>query len=383
MRTIRLAPDITSFWFMNPGALLFYDRILISEEDYKKIFSGKNSSSFHQYAYSFFERVNKKYPYIFIVDNYHQDLSKYDKKSIELVSFILSNFSNKTILDITVKKYQKWIKFNEYKCFLLSPGEDYREALENIHIKKWKNYLADINSLYQYTTNSDFHIRFNDTPSAIGSFTRLVSRSLQFIDLSKSGTPVYDCMFNDYIDGINITEKAVSLIDSKPYKGNLTQLFSLSGKMRNTPRLSFTSINDFFKNIEKYRNIREKLFELDKIIANISSEDLKNIVDINKCIIDILNTIKSRKIDYAIWLSCFLPLLGYILLPHVTDFTKNLLIDFYIHGKRYGDIFSPYIDFYGTTLKIVDNDIYKKHQYDAKILDTRYDFYLNILRNRL
>lgn len=46
------------------------------------------------------------------------NINKYDKEALELVDFIFRNqsinsFSNKSILDITVKKYKKWITFNE------------------------------------------------------------------------------------------------------------------------------------------------------------------------------------------------------------------------------------------------------------------------------
>ena len=81
--------------------------------------------------------------------------------------------------------------------------------------------MIDIESLYQYVDSRDFYSRFIDVQSAIGSFTRLLSRSLQFIDLSENGSQVYDCIFNDYIDCINIVEQAISLIWEKPYKRDL------------------------------------------------------------------------------------------------------------------------------------------------------------------
>lgn len=54
MRTIYLAPNITSFWMMNPGIILYYDKIYITKEDYDDIYEKKYYSSFHSYAYCFF-----------------------------------------------------------------------------------------------------------------------------------------------------------------------------------------------------------------------------------------------------------------------------------------------------------------------------------------
>lgn len=390
MRTIRLAPEISSFWLMNPGILLFYDKIYFCKEDFKRIYTEKNFSSFHKYRYKFIKKIQKTYPNMIEVVECDPNINKYDKEALELVDFIFRNqsinsFSNKSILDITVKKYKKWITFNEKKCIFLSQDDDYRYILQNEHIKKWKRYLIDIERLYQYVDSRDFYSRFIDVQSAIGSFTRLLSRSLQFVDWSENGSQVYDCMFNDYIDGINIVEQAISLIWEKPYKGDLQPLYSIVPH-NNVQEISYENIKNFFKNIEKYEAIRKKLLEIDVIINNIQCDNLKTCIEANKHIMDAIKFIRSKKIDYVIWVSCIAPVIGsllsYIFPPHVTDLMKNASIDFHIHKKRYGDVFAPYIDIYGSILKIIDNDIADHVRCDKNIFNDRYDFYLNIIKKR-
>lgn len=388
MRTIYLAPNITSFWMMNPGIILYYDKIYITKKDYDDIYEKKHYSSFHSYAYYFFNNLINKYPNIFTITEYHRDINKYDQQAISIIDFLFNEqstvyFSPKKILDITTKKYLKWIKFNENKCLILSNEDEYRDVLQNQYIKKWKQYLKNINNLYKYVNHSDFYHRFKDNKSAIGSFTRLISRSLELIDFSKRKISTYDCMFKDYIDGINLAEYALHIINNKPYMGKISPLFSTKNKnIKLYNLISYTNIKSFFDNIEKYAYIRKKLYEIDTIINNLDNKDLYNAAYINKEIINILKQIKSKKVDYAIWIGCFFPILSYIFSPRIAEYAKNLVIDFYIHNKKYGDIFCPYIKLYGTMLKINDCQIPALSHCNTNKFNEKYDFYTNIINKR-
>lgn len=213
----------------------------------------------------FFDNLINKYPNIFSITEYHRDINKYDQQAISIINFLFNEqstfyFSPKKILDITTKKHARWIKFNENKYLILSNEEEYRDVLQNQHIKKWKQYLKNIIKLYKYVNHSDFYQRFKDNESAIGSFTRLISRSLELIDFSKSNISIYDCMFKDYIDGINLTEYALHVINNQPYMKKISPLFSTKNeniKLYNL--ISYTNIKSFFDNIEKYAYIRKKI----------------------------------------------------------------------------------------------------------------------------
>lgn len=391
MKKIRISPGITSFWLMNPGILLFYDRILISSQDYNSIYENKKISSFHMYAYEVFNSIIKKYPNTFIVENIPQDVKKYDEDALRLIQHMFNNnkisrdFSPHNIINITLKKYKKWINFNENKCLILNPHEEYRIALQEEHIEKWKKYLAEIKKIRRYINKNDFYDRFKDNPSAIGSFTRLISRSLQLIDLSKQGFPVYDCMMDDYIDGINITEKALSIFMNIPYKGDIKTTFSTKTPDKEQNKyITITNIKEFIKNIEKCSSIRNLLNEIDLIIHNIDRDDLRDASQINKELVNILSEIKTKKFDYAIWIAFMLPLLKEIPIPpHMTDGIKNMAINFYLYKKKYGELFVPYVKMYGTMLKMLDADIETQTEFDHQKLNRQYDFYGNILKNRM
>lgn len=76
------------------------------------------------------------------------------------------------------------------------------------------------------------------------------------------------------------------------------------------------------------------------------------------------------------------PILSYIFSPSITEYAKNLVIDFYIHNKKYGDIFCPYIKLYGTMLKINDCQIKTLSHCNTNKLNEKYDFYTNIINKR-
>jgi len=388
MRSIRIVPGVTSFWLMNPGVILYYDKIFISQDDFDSVYINKNKSSFHAYAYLFFDSIIKKYPQIFCIDKYNVNIDIYDKKSIEIIDFLFKNSNNnknftpKKILDITIRKYKKWILFNEAKCSFLLKNEDYRNSLYEIHIPKWNQYLKQIIKLKSFINKKDFYDRFCDIPSAIGSFTRLISRSLEIMDLSKQNIPIYDCMIDDYIDGINITEQALSVIYNRPEKGKINFYLTNKACKQKHKFISYTTMHTFFENIEKYEAIRKDLIELDAIINNLEKKDIIDTTKINKEILSILKKLKSQHMDYAIWIMCFFPMFSYIFSPHVTPKIKNLVFDYYIHQKKYGDIFSPYIKIYGTLLKIADQELSITTKYDPHDLNERYDFYRNIIKNR-
>ena len=68
---------------------------------------------------------------------------------------------------------------------------------------------------------------------------------------------------------------------------------------------------------------------------------------------------------------------------HVNGSWKDIASLFSWHPqKRYGDVFAPYIDIYGSILKIIDNDIADHVRCDKNIFNDRYDFYLNIIKKR-
>lgn len=316
-RTVVLPPDHCRWWLIQPGALVYYDHVLIDEKDHLRL-KKAGDSSYHDNIVANFEMIQKETGAIISEQfdaPFRLDHESKRKRTVKLAGDILKSavergpgpITFRELRDAMIYAYQVWIDYNVKKSTLLYPGEKYRQRIMDHQIPESKDNLKKLKSVMA----SEFPELLDSSRDLRNVFVNIIGFSQNMISLSESGFHVYEPLMREYIPMIEILLKyrLVELIEKAdeplPFPMLMELYRSKLEKIKNPGgQCGGFEFRDFIRQRAEYSLIRRNLNRLDLLLQAARHTKSKKDTDIiGRELADLMRELEGMKksVEWSWW----------------------------------------------------------------------------------